>query len=255
MGRGAFVVVRQTDYRYQIEARTRVRAPSTLRLPVNCAERGQQSAQWRAQQGRCKHYALAAFPRPADRAHHPALAAAAVEQIAAVGLQARHPGSGRHREFFQNRSRARIDPPQFTRVAVPTAVPEFALNPGDPGDEAVRFDRAQDRSGLRIDLMDFSIAIVTDPERPFGPSEPRVGAAAGSRDRGQYAPALGIDFLNAILGELVEIFAIKSRARVGRNIDRTRRLAAHGIEGVQLVARCEPDVPTVKRKPVYVVDA
>jgi len=38
-------------------------------------------------------------------------------------------------------------------------VPEFALDPGDPSDEAVRIDDPKDLPGARIDLMDLAIPV------------------------------------------------------------------------------------------------
>src|SRR5881397_2608161 len=77
----------------------------------------------------------------------------AEELIAAIGLEPRHAHSGRHLERFQDLSRSRIDSPQIALVSFPGAVPELAVDPGDPGDETVRFDGAKNRSCLRIDLM------------------------------------------------------------------------------------------------------
>ena len=68
----------------------------------------------------------------------------------------------------------RIDAPQIALVAFPGAVPEFAVDPGDPGDEAVGLDGAKNRACFGIDLMDLPIAILPHPERPFGPGEAGV---------------------------------------------------------------------------------
>ena len=78
-------------------------------------------------------------------------------------------------------------------VALPRTVPELAVDPGDARDEAVRFDRAQNRAGIGIDLVDLPFAILPDPQRPFGPRQvpshrrrPAPGSSpgpAGRRDR------------------------------------------------------------------------
>ncbi len=105
-------------------------------------------------------------------------------------------------------------------VAFPGAVPELAVDPGDPGDEAVGLDGAKDRPGLGIDLMDLPVAILPHPERAFGPGEPRVAAAAGRRDGGEHAAGLRIDLLDAILGDLKQMPAVERRSRMRGDIDR-----------------------------------
>ena len=115
--------------------------------------------------------------RPADRPHLPGPAPSAVEPLAAVGLEAGHAHSGRHLERLQNFSRSRIDSPQLALVTFPGGMPELAIDPGHPGDEAVGFDRAKDRTRLRIDLMDLPVPVFPDPQRAFGPG--RVSLSYG----------------------------------------------------------------------------
>jgi hypothetical protein len=57
--------------------------------------------------------------------------------------------------------------------------------------------------------MDLPLAIMPHPERPFGPGEPRVAAAPGRRNRGEHIAGLRIDLLDAILGELKQVFAVE----------------------------------------------
>src|SRR5262249_57636913 len=97
-------------------------------------------------------------------------------------------------------------------LAFPGAVPQLSVDPGAPGDETVGFDRAKNRPGLRIDLIDLPVAIVSHPERPFGPREPRVTAAARRRDRGEHMAGLRIDLLDAILGELKQMLTVEGRS-------------------------------------------
>src|SRR5262245_23733726 len=125
-------------------------------------------------------------PGPADGSHLPAPSSSAEELIAAIGLEPRHAHSGRHLEPLQNLSRSRIDSPHIALVTFPGAVPELAVDPGDPGDEAVGLDSTKNRACLGIDLMDLPVPLLPHPERPFGPREPRVTAAAGRRDRGEH---------------------------------------------------------------------
>src|SRR5262249_1753436 len=143
---------------------------------------------------------------------------------------------------------------QIALGTFPGAVPELSVDPGDPGDVAVALDSAQNRPGLGIHLMDLPLPILPHPERPFGPRETRVAAATGRRDRGEHMPSLRIDLLDAILGELKQVPAVERRSRPRDNLDRAQNPPAHRIEGVQLVSGSKPDVPTVIRNPMHVVD-
>ena len=131
---------------------------------------------------------------------------------------------------------------------------ERILIAGRAGDEAIGLDGAKNRSGLRIDLMDFPVSILPDPKRPFGPGESRA-AAAGRRDGGEHAPGLRIDFLDSLVRELKQVPAVESRSRVRGDIDRAQRFPALGIEGVELVSRRKPHAFTVKRHTIHTVDA
>jgi hypothetical protein len=148
----------------------------------------------------------------------------------------------------------RVDSPQIALVTFPGGVPELAVDPGDPGDEAIGLDSAKNRPGLRIDLMDFPLPILPHPERPFGPSEPRVTAAAGRGDRRQHMAGLRIDLLYAILGELKQVLAVEGRSCMRGDIDRAQQLPACRSKRIQLVSGSKPDALTVKRNPMHVVD-
>src|SRR5262245_35021569 len=144
-------------------------------------------------------------PGSADSPDLPARSSSAEELIAAIGLEPRNAHSRRHLERLQNFSRAGIDSPHITLATFPGTVPELSVDPGDPGDETVGLDRAENRACLGIDLMDLSFPILPDPERPFGPRQPRVAAAAGRRDRGEHAARRRIDLVDAILGDLIQV--------------------------------------------------
>src|SRR6516225_8927262 len=116
---------------------------------------------------------------PADGPHPPAPSSSAEELLAPIGLEPRNLHPGRHLEALQDLSRSRIDSPQIALVAFPGAVPELSVDPSDPGDEAVGLDRAENRPGLGVNLIDLPVPVLPDPWRPFGPREPRVTAAAG----------------------------------------------------------------------------
>jgi hypothetical protein len=92
------------------------------------------------------------------------------------------------------------------------------------------------------------------PERPFGPREPRVTAAAGRRDRGEYTAGLRIDLLDAILGDLKQVLAVEGRSCMRGDINRAQHLATRRIEGIQLVSGSKPDVLAVERNPMHLVD-
>src|SRR5262245_47404321 len=81
-----------------------------------------------------------AAPGPADGSHLPAPSSSAEELLAASGLEPRNFHSGWHLEPLQDLSRARIDSPHIALVIFPGGMPELALDPGDPGDEAVGLD-------------------------------------------------------------------------------------------------------------------
>ncbi len=122
---------------------------------------------------------------PADGPHLAAPSAAAEEPIAAIGFEPRNAHAGRHLEPLQDLSGPGIESPQIALVTFPGTVPELSVDPCDPGDEAVGLDRAKNRPCLGIDLMDLPLPILPDPERPFGPCEPGVAAAARGRNGGE----------------------------------------------------------------------
>src|ERR1700686_83197 len=134
-------------------------------------------------------------------------------------------------------------------------MPKLSIDPSDPGDEAVGFDGAKNPPCLRIDLMDLPVSILPDPKRTFGPRESRVAAAAGRWDGGEHTASFGIDLLDAILGDLKQVFAIEGRSCMCRDVERAHHLSARGIKGIQLVARCKPDVLTVEANSMHAVSS
>src|ERR1041385_3393280 len=192
---------------------------------------------------------------PADGSDLAAAPAAAEERIAAVGFEAGNARSRRHLDDLLDRAGLLIDAPQFALVALPGAVPELAVEPGHAGDETVGFDGAKHRPGLGIDLIDLALAIVTDPEHAFGPGEPGVAAVAGRRDGGDDAAGLRVDLLDALFEQLKQMLAVEGRAGMRRHFDGARRRPGRRIEGVQSVARSEPDMVAVERDAVHMVDA
>src|ERR1700704_3068647 len=195
-----------------------------------------------------------ASPGPADGSNLAAISASAEKLIAVTRLEPGHAHSGGHLQALQNLSGLRIYSRQLALVTFPAAVPEFAVDPGHPGDEAGGLDGAKDCPCLRIALMDVRVPILPHPERPFGPREPRVTAATGRRDRGEHTAGLRIDFLDAILGELKQVLAVEGRSCMRGDIDRAHHLSARRVEGVQPVSGRKPDVLTVERDPMHALD-
>src|SRR6266540_3096976 len=138
----------------------------------------------------------------AHGAHLAAGATAAVENAGAVGLEAAHDDAGGHLEALEDLARLRIDAAEIAVLALHGAVPELAVHPGDAGDEAIRFDRAQDGAGLGVDLVDLAGAVLADPERPLGPGQARVAAVGGRWDGGDNLARARIDLLDLIIAEL-----------------------------------------------------
>ncbi|MGO8921011.1 MAG: hypothetical protein ACLQJR_34395 [Stellaceae bacterium] len=103
--------------------------------------------------------------------------------------------------------------------------------------------------------MDLPAPMLPHPERPFGPGEPRVTAAARRRDRREHTAGLRIDLLDAILGDLKQVLTVEGRSCMRGDINRALHLPTRRIEGVQLVAGRKPDVLTVIRDPIHAVEA
>src|SRR5215468_2523027 len=191
---------------------------------------------------------------PANGPHLATSRASTEELIATIGLEPRHGHSRRHLDDLQNLSRSWIDSPQLAFVILPGTVPELSSGPGDAGHEAIGLDGAKDRPGLWIDLMDLALPILPHPERPLGPCEPGVHAAAGRRNRGEHAAGLRIDLLDAIASDLKDVLAVEGSAGVRGDVDRAHHFPTRRIEGLQLVSGGKPDVPTVVGDPVHMVD-
>src|SRR5438045_784315 len=134
-------------------------------------------------------------------------------------------------------------------------MPELAVDPGDAGHEALAFDGAKYRARVRIDLMDLALAVLSDPERAFGPGQSGIVTTARRGDRGEHLACCGVDLLDAILCDLEQVPAVERRARMCGDIERTRDLAVGRIETIQFVARCEPDMGAVIGDAVHGFDA
>lgn len=108
---------------------------------------------------------------------------------------------------------------------------------------------------LRIDLTDFPASYCPTQSAPLGPDEPRVSSTTGRRNRGEHLARLRIDFLDAILGDLVEMSTVERALRMRGEVDRTQNLPVRRIEGVQPVSAGEPDALSVERDAVHCFDA
>src|SRR6266404_4954433 len=94
-----------------------------------------------------------------------------------------------------------------------------------------RFDRAQDRAGPGVDLVDLAGAILADPERPLGPGQAGVAAVGRGRNGGDDLARARIDLLDPVAGELPEVPAVEGGAGVGGDGELAHQPAANGIEG------------------------
>src|SRR5262249_53956754 len=147
------------------------------------------------------------------------------------------------------------DPSHVAFFTFPGAMPELALDPGHPGDEAVRLDRAQDLAGVGIDLVDLAVAILSHPQGSLGPGEAGVAAAAGRGDGGEHTAAVRIDLVDLVLGDLKQVLAVEGRSRMRGHFDAAQGLAALGIERDQPVACGKPDLLAVIGDAADAVDA
>jgi hypothetical protein len=193
-------------------------------------------------------------PGAPDYSYLPGSGVSAKELVGAIGFKAGNPNPVGHIEPLENFSGLRIDSPQVALVTVPGGVPEFSVDPGNPGNKTVGLDSAKNGTGFGIDLMDLSLAILTDPECPFGPGESRVATAPRGRYRCNDTAGLRIYLLDAILGELKQMLAIEGSASVRRDFDHAQLLSARRIKSVQLVSGREPDVLAVIRHSAHAVD-
>src|SRR5262249_104206 len=196
---------------------------------------------------------LGAPPGPAHGPQLTTLSSSAKELIATVGLEARNANSVRHREQFEYFSRLGIDSPQVPFVVFPGSVPEFSVDPGHPGDEALGFDRAKNPACFRVDLMDLPFPILSYPKRPFSPREAGV-TAARCRDRGEHVARLRIDLLDAISGNLKKVSSVESGSCIRDDIDRTSRLTGRRIENDKLVSGSKPNALTVMCDAIHAFD-
>ncbi len=161
----------------------------------------------------------------------------------------------RHFDLFKNLTRLRVDSSQIAFVAFQSCVPKISINPGHPGYEAVRFDRSQDFAGVRVDLMDLPITILSDPQSSLGPGKPGVAAAAWRRNRGKHTPGFHVDLLNAILRDLKEVLAVECCSGMRSNIDRADCLPACWIDCIQFISGRKPDTLSVVSNSMHLVNA
>src|SRR5690606_3994319 len=100
------------------------------------------------------------FPGRLRPAHHPdlsAVAPAAEQQVAAVRLQARHSGFGRHIDGLEYFAGVGIDAPELACTVFPGAMPQLVSGPAYTRNESVGFDDAKHCAAFRIDLVDFAV--------------------------------------------------------------------------------------------------
>src|SRR5690606_29955084 len=189
--------------------------------------------------------------RPAHGTHDLARAAAAIEQVATVGFQAAHADAVGQAQAFEHGAAAGIDAAQFALVVLPGAVPQRIAHPADPGDVAVRLQAAQDLAGLRIDLVDAAALVLAHPQVAVGPGQARLAAFRWRGNAVQHGAVGGVDLLDALFGDLVEVGAVEGCAGVAVAFDRARGLAGVRIDGEQARAGRGPDVAAVEAHAVH----
>src|SRR5262249_35650676 len=96
-----------------------------------------------------------------------------------------------------------------------------------------------------VDLVNLALAVMSDPERALGPGKPGVTAAGGRRDGMEHGAGLGIDLVDLALGDLEQMPAVEGGSRLGSDVDGARDLGARGVDGVDPVARSEPDLAPI----------
>src|SRR4030095_13544233 len=177
----------------------------------------------------------------AHGAHLAAGAAAAVEDAGPVGLEPAHDDAGGHLEALDDLAGLRIDAAQVALVVLHGGVPEFPVHPGDASNESVRLDRAQDRAGLGVDLVDLPGAVLADPERSLGPGQARVAAVGRRWDGGEHLARVWIHTL-----DLPEVLAVEGGAGLRGNAALPDQRAPVGFERDDALAAGEPDVGAIE---------
>src|SRR5262249_30056554 len=95
---------------------------------------------------------------------------------------------------------------------------------------------------------------LADPQRPFGPREPRVAATPGCGDGGEDLSGRRIDLLDAILGNLIEMLSVECCSGVRRDVERTQCFATRRVEGLERLSRSKPDLLAVVGDSVDMLD-
>src|SRR5262245_16354044 len=167
--------------------------------------------------------ASGAPPGPMDSSHFAAASTTAVERVAAVRLKPRNTDARRHIDLLKDFARLRINPAQFALIRFPSAVPEFVAEPSNAGDEPIRLYGTQDCAGLRVDLVNLTIAILANPERAFRPRH-AGGAAFRCRYRRDHTATVWVDLLDAIVRDLEQIPAVERGACMGGDVERSQDL-------------------------------
>src|SRR5262245_25823861 len=191
----------------------------------------------------------------AHGAHLAAAGTAAVKDAGAVGLHARHGGARGHFQALEDFARFRTDAADFALILFQGGMPEFTVNPGNARDVTIRFDRAQDGTGLGVNLVNLAGAVFTHPKRPLGPGQARIAALRRRRDGGDNLARAWINFLNPVVGELPQVLAIEGSAGFGRDRKFADQRAALGIERHDALAPGEPDLRAIEGHAVDVVQA
>ena len=146
--------------------------------------------------------------------------------------------------------RSRVDMAQFALVGFQCPVPEFSPTQVTPVTK--RFDLMVRSTRRFRDRLGGSCGCDTArPRASLPPRRPGSRRRQGS-ERGEHAAGRRIDLLDAISGDLEQVLAVESGARMRGNIELAHSLAALGIDRIQRVAGGDPDIRAVKTDTMHV---
>ncbi|MNF72070.1 hypothetical protein D3C84_540360 [compost metagenome] len=133
-------------------------------------------------------------------------------------------------------------------------MPQSPLDEGDTGDKAVGFNGAQDLAVSGVDLVNLAFLILPHPQRAFGPGQSRIAATTGGGNGRKDMSGPGIDFVDAVFGDLEQVLAIKGSAGMGGNVNRAQHLAAVRVQRIDFAIAGKPDLLAIPRDAAHMID-
>ena len=98
---------------------------------------------------------------------------------------------------------------------------------------------------MRIDLVNLPLPVPSHPQRPLRPGKAGTACAVRRRYGAQHFAGHGIDFFDAISGDLKQVPAVKRRSGGRFGIEGAHRPATFGVESGQSVQGRKPDMPSI----------